>query len=126
MNKYISYKPTSKAIGYCHLSKHKGFITKEALKAHDCLGKQCPFLQIYEDKPYWSNYFNNLKRKKVRKYYIKNKDYLYYEQGISLDEFLEDVKKFYGGSWKQVPIKEGTQSIDLSLFIEEYLYKIKC
>ena len=32
-------------IGYCHLEKHHGYLTKNLMKAHECLEKKCPFLK---------------------------------------------------------------------------------
>ena len=56
------------ALGYCHYYKHKGYVNEHILKTHECLNKQCPLLEKYEDKSYW------IKRKiiKVLKTYHKN------------------------------------------------------
>ena len=42
-----------KVIGCCHSRLHPGKLTKKLLEEHDCLGKQCPFLEKYEDAPFW-------------------------------------------------------------------------
>ena len=42
-----------RAVGYCHYRKHQGYLSLKQLKAHGCLGKQCPYLQKYEDHAYW-------------------------------------------------------------------------
>lgn len=53
-------------IGYCHSNRHKGYITQEILKQHNCLnqkyidkdGKEqyrvCPRLEKFEDRPFWT------------------------------------------------------------------------
>lgn len=50
-------------VGYCWLEKHKGYITKQIMDEHQCIEKQCPFFQKYEDAPYWKE---KEKRKKDR------------------------------------------------------------
>ena len=50
----MSNQPSKEhSVGYCHCKTHKGKISVKMLKKHQCLGKQCPFLQKYEDHPYW-------------------------------------------------------------------------
>ena len=39
-------------VGYCHLQAHRGYVTKMLLKSHDCIKKECPFLQKI-DSQYW-------------------------------------------------------------------------
>lgn len=52
-------------IGYCHSSRHKGYITKEILKEHQCINQKyidengheayrvCPRLEKFENKDFW-------------------------------------------------------------------------
>ena len=40
------------AVGYCHLNKHPGYLTKNLLKEHECLEKKCPFLKKLNPE-YW-------------------------------------------------------------------------
>lgn len=44
----------STIIGYCHCALHRGALNKKLLDAHDCLGKNCSYLQKYADRPYWT------------------------------------------------------------------------
>ncbi|MBR5800332.1 MAG: hypothetical protein IKY23_09755 [Lachnospiraceae bacterium] len=44
---------TSEPVGYCHLQTHPGHISKSLLDQHQCLGKQCPFLERYASHCYW-------------------------------------------------------------------------
>ena len=43
----------SRLIGYCWHNLHRGFLTQGLLKAHECLEKQCPFLERFPDKHFW-------------------------------------------------------------------------
>ena len=40
-------------VAYCHFNKHKGTLSAGMIKKHECTKKQCPFLEKYENKPYW-------------------------------------------------------------------------
>ena len=42
-----------KIVGFCHNLSHPGKLTKGILDEHRCLAKQCPFLERYEDAPFW-------------------------------------------------------------------------
>lgn len=53
-HKFMKNQPCGRnAVAYCHLNAHKGALSKNMLKQHQCLAKQCPFLEKYEDHPYW-------------------------------------------------------------------------
>ncbi len=41
-------------LGWCHNRIHRGALTKPLLIKHDCLGKQCSFLERNPDSPYWA------------------------------------------------------------------------
>ena len=43
-------------IGCCHYMLHPGKLTKQLLRKHNCLEKKCPFLEKYEDTPFWVAY----------------------------------------------------------------------
>lgn len=45
--------PINRSVAYCHCNTHKGRLNARMLKKHQCLGKQCPFLEKYEEHPYW-------------------------------------------------------------------------
>lgn len=40
-------------VGRCHSRIHPGFLTKEHMKKHGCLEKQCPGFERLPDAPYW-------------------------------------------------------------------------
>ena len=59
-------------IGYCHFPGHKGGITKKILEEHECLKKECTFLEKYEDNPYWSALEKMQAAKKERRNYVRS------------------------------------------------------
>lgn len=55
-------------VGFCHCYTHKGFLTKNLLRQHDCINKECPFLEKYRDYPFWEHFDRvqeNLSKKKT-------------------------------------------------------------
>lgn len=54
------------AVGFCHNAKHVGYLSKNLVKQHDCLGKHCKFLERYLDRAFWikRDIINALKKKK--------------------------------------------------------------
>ena len=59
-------------IGFCHYSKHRGFITRSVLKTHNCDGKMCHYLEKFEDHPFWIERKKQKDRKKTSKLIAKN------------------------------------------------------
>lgn len=53
----------SNIVGCCHYHLHPGKLTKRLLLEHDCLGKQCVFLEKYDDATYWAGLRNKQKSK---------------------------------------------------------------
>lgn len=63
--------PEHKAIAYCHYSMHKGYLSERLLKLHGCLGKKCPYLEIYSEKQFWKDRKRKKSDKKLREYIKK-------------------------------------------------------
>ena len=65
MIKYIDgvYRKYDKCIGFCNNECHRGFLTKELLKEHECIGKKCTFLDPIEDHQYWIHLMNTEAKK---------------------------------------------------------------
>lgn len=58
-------------LGYCHSTIHPGVISKDLLKQHNCIRKNCQKLQKYEECPFWTE----LEKKKAKEEAVKkNKD----------------------------------------------------
>ena len=66
--KFLGNQPKqSKAIGFCHSAQHQGYMSEKMLKAHGCLGKNCPYLEKYEDMQFWKDREKKKADKKARK-----------------------------------------------------------
>lgn len=63
----------NKAVAYCHCKAHKGNLSVKMLKQHECLGKQCPYLEKYESHDYWRQR-EALKAKKKEKRFVLQKE----------------------------------------------------
>ena len=47
------YRDSAKIVGYCWCAVHKGYLTVPLLRRHNCLGKQCRFLQRFNSVSFW-------------------------------------------------------------------------
>jgi len=49
VNRFIDgvYRDTSKIVAYCWNVNHRGYLTKKMMEGHDCIKKECSFLQLY-------------------------------------------------------------------------------
>ncbi len=56
--------------GICHNNIHKGYLDIKLLQRHDCINKKCPFLERFEDYPFWISQASaaRVKAKQSRKY----------------------------------------------------------
>lgn len=54
-------------IAYCWCDTHKGYLSVKLMKNHECLKKQCAFLEKYEEHPYWIQEKIKKEEKKRRK-----------------------------------------------------------
>ena len=59
-----SFCKESQKVGYCKCDLHRGFLTKNLMEEHDCLGKECIWFVKDEDAPYWQY---KAKKKEARK-----------------------------------------------------------
>ena len=53
-NIYGSYVDAQDAIGYCHCSTHRGYLTKAQFKSHMCDSKNCPFFEKNNNHSYFN------------------------------------------------------------------------
>ena len=66
--KQISFrKMSTKPCGMCTHGSHKGYLSVKALKEHECLRKQCPYLKKFENHDYWKQREVIKARKKAKK-----------------------------------------------------------
>lgn len=69
---YVEILDSDKIIGYCHNKIHCGALTKNIIKTHECLSKQCRHFEKYEGSPYWSRVKQSLEAKALQKERKKN------------------------------------------------------
>ena len=72
-------------VGYCHNPAHKGYLKRSQLKDHECLGRQCEFLEKNE----LSRYFMDQYFKKRKKIALKNIERLWRTNLISATIYME-------------------------------------
>lgn len=53
--------------GFCHCHIHKGYLDVGLVKSHNCIEKECRYLQKFDDAPYWKHIENKKKIKQQRK-----------------------------------------------------------
>jgi len=71
---WLKGQPNRKnSIAFCHNPQHKGHLSKNLIKCHKCLDKQCRYLQIYSEHEYWKSRTRKRNDKKLREL-IKNND----------------------------------------------------
>lgn len=58
---------TEKPLGFCHYENHRGYVSVDLLKKHNCLGKNCPHLSKYEDSPYFVDKARGDREKQLKK-----------------------------------------------------------
>lgn len=103
-------------VGYCHFSGHQGYLLTKHLKEHECLQKECHYLE----KNNASRYFMNLELLKDKRKIAKKLKRLW-DAGIlpanvymMCDNLLKDITtqkeldKFYE---KQIPITVDVKSL---------------
>ena len=54
-------------IGYCNCKLHKGALTEQLLKSHECIQKKCPFLKKFDDRQFWIKRKDRTKHRKIVK-----------------------------------------------------------
>ena len=58
-------------LGWCHHKMHPGAVSKAIMDEHDCLGKNCPFLERNCQSPFWPAYEAQKRAKEERKEMIR-------------------------------------------------------
>ena len=64
------YVDSGKAIAYCHNPTHRGYLSKNLVKSHDCIAKKCSLLKKV-DPGYWQPLEKEMQDKKIRREQIK-------------------------------------------------------
>ena len=83
-------------VGFCYCDTHKGYITVNLMKSHDCLGKECPFLHRFEDFPYWERYKNVARQREIQKRQKRQKAFIKKKEENRL-EIIKNMAQIYAG-----------------------------
>ena len=97
-------KISKQPIGYCHCDAHVGYVTVELMKKHQCLEKNCPFLEKFFDHCYW----DELNLKKSASKTIRNVKRAYLNGDISLSTYNKYSKWYKQGPSMFVTLMRGT------------------
>ena len=76
-------------LGWCHHKMHKGAVNRALLEEHDCLGKNCPFLERNSKSSYWDNLAAQQKAKEELKKKLREKK----RQQAAEDEHLVQLSE---------------------------------
>lgn len=60
-------------VGFCHNQQHKGFLTVRILNKHDCIEKNCHYLERFEDYPFWISYYRKKRAEELKRVKLKHK-----------------------------------------------------
>jgi len=77
-------------LGWCHYSMHPGAVSKTIMEKHNCLGKNCPYLERYPDTPFWVNYEAEKKAKEKKKEYLRSEKQRKAQEEQALQALAED------------------------------------
>lgn len=53
--------------GYCHYDAHKGYLLQKHIKEHQCVAKECHYLEKNLSSDYFNNYYFTRKKRKIEK-----------------------------------------------------------
>lgn len=81
-------------VGYCHNIIHPGKLTKPILEKHDCLGKQCPFLEKYEESSYWQELKHRQNAKAKARQCKKEKKAILFSQAEAMLKLRDDFQAY--------------------------------
>lgn len=79
----------SNVVGCCHYHLHPGKLTKRLLLEHDCVGKQCGFLEKYDDAAYWTG----LRNKQTGKEKARKRHRSVKEQKANTENRMKNIQR---------------------------------
>jgi len=111
-----NYVASSKIIGHCHSLIHRGYLTKNLIKSHDCIGKKCSsFEKIKPD--YWQSLITAENASKEKRAKIKVEKKHTSDRDVFIKATLED-----SGSIYVTAIREGSRNyLDISYIYDRYI-----
>lgn len=77
-------------VGFCHYKHHKGVVTKNLFKSHDCSRRGCYYFQKFAEYPFWENME---KAKEVEKVALQHKKEKKHAKVYIDNDILSDISK---------------------------------
>lgn len=77
-------------VGFCHYKHHKGVVTKNLFKSHDCSRRNCYYFQKFAEYPFWEN---REKAKEVEKEALQHKKEKKHAKVYIDNDILSDISK---------------------------------
>ncbi|MCL1859370.1 MAG: helix-hairpin-helix domain-containing protein [Oscillospiraceae bacterium] len=96
-------------IGYCHLERHPGYLTKNLIKVHGCLEKKCSFLRKLRPE-YWKGREDSEKARKDKLIRPKRK----VETNAERDAFIRKILEKDGNVYVTVIREENKGFLTVS------------
>lgn len=78
-------------VGYCHCKAHKGFVTKNLYKNHECAAKKCVYLEKFDDYPFWENKRRIEQEKAYQKELLQREKIKQQKEKEKLNKHLTDL-----------------------------------
>lgn len=85
----VSTIKKSNLVGFCYCDTHKGWLTKEIIRKHECIEKKCPFLKKCNPE-YWEALARNAEAKQQEKAVRKQKKQ---EQKATVQAWIQQAQE---------------------------------
>ena len=61
------YKEQAELVGFCHNTRHPGFLIKSIVKRKQCVEKNCSYLEPFSEQPFWTAQTKRVQSKALQK-----------------------------------------------------------
>ena len=106
---------STKVVAYCNNATHWGWLNGRVMQEHNCLGKNCPFLE--KANP---NYWANIERNRIKKEFERTKKKEKAAQIKERDEYIRTVLKPYKDIYVTL-IREEKGCIHIAYIYDKYV-----
>lgn len=81
-------------VGYCHSSVHSGYVTKNVVKRHDCIKKECALFEGFYDYPFWESFQKTQEIKVQKKLENQEQKRARKERELYLEEIKNEASRW--------------------------------
>ena len=118
--KYHSY--SKEFVGFCWFKGHKGYLSKNQMKAHECIQKNCHYFQKFDDSLYWTTKVEKKRLKRERK---NEKKALEQREMLIIEMARECTNKFNYMDFTSIK-QSGSNTITLTYFSKHHINLNDC